>query len=72
MGPRWKEIEAENNWLQTEFYDFDENKEFVCKLEIKAMPTFIFLDNNGCEIIRLTGEVDKGKLVETINQCKDK
>ncbi len=72
MGPRWKEIESENPWLQTEFYDFDENKEFVSNLNITAMPTFIFLDQNDSELLRLSGEVEKDKLIEVINQYKDK
>lgn len=72
MGPKWKEIEAENPWLKTEFYDFDDNKEFVEKCTVTAMPTFIFLSENGEELLRLTGEVDKIKLIEAINQHKDK
>jgi thiol-disulfide isomerase/thioredoxin len=72
MGPRWKEIETENQWLQTEFYDFDDDKEFVSKLNIMAMPTFIFLDNENNELIRLSGEVEKEKLIEVINQYKDR
>lgn len=72
MGPRWKEIEAENPWLKTEFYDFDQNKEIVSKHNPTAMPSFIFLDENGNEILRLSGEVDKIKIVEVINQNKNK
>ncbi len=72
MGPRWKEIEAENPWLKTEFYDFDDDKEFVSKCNVTAMPTFIFLYETGEELLRLTGEIDKIKLIETINQHKDK
>lgn len=72
MGPRWKEIETENPWLQTEFYDFDQSAEIVKTYNITAMPSFIFLDKNGNEILRLTGEVDKIKLIEVINQNKDK
>jgi thioredoxin 1 len=72
MGPRWKEIESENPWLQTEYFDFDQNKDFVDKYNITAMPTFIFLDKDDVEFLRLSGEVDKIKLVEVINQNKDK
>jgi thiol:disulfide interchange protein len=71
MGPRWKEIEAENPWLKTEFYDFDDDKESVSKLNVAAMPTFIFLSKDGEELLRLTGEIDKIKLIEIINQYKD-
>jgi thiol-disulfide isomerase/thioredoxin len=72
MGPRWKEIEVENPWLVTEFYDFDQNKEIVSKYNITAMPSFVFLDKDNNEILRLSGEVDKIKLIEVINQNKDK
>jgi thiol-disulfide isomerase/thioredoxin len=71
MGPRWKEIENENPWLETEYYDFDKDKDFVNKLNITAMPTFIFLDKEKNEILRLTGEVEKNKLIEIINEHKD-
>ena len=71
MGPRWKEIEGENPWLQTEYYDFDKNKELVDKLNITAMPTFVFLNKEDEEIDRLTGEVEKDKLIETINKYRD-
>lgn len=73
MKPRWKEIEAENPWLQTEYYEFDESKEMVEKYNITtSLPTFIFLDKEGNEILRLNGEVEKEKLIEVINQNKEK
>lgn len=72
MGPRWKEIESENPWLKTEFYDFDQDKEIVNKYNPTAMPSFIFLDKNDNEILRLSGEVDRIKIIEAINQNKDK
>jgi len=72
MGPRWKEIENENPWLQTEYYDFDEKEELVKELNVTAMPTFIFLDKNNNEILRLTGEIEKEKILEVINEHKEK
>lgn len=73
MKPRWKEIEAENPWLAAEYYDYDENKEEVEKYGINEMlPTFVFLDKEGREFLRLQGEVAKDKLTEIINQNKDK
>ncbi len=64
MRPRWEEIEKENPWLVTEYYDFDEDK--------GRLPVFVFLDERGEEILRLSGEVEKEKLVETIEQNKEK
>lgn len=73
MKPRWKEIETENSWLETEYHDFDQDKEVVEKYRITdVLPVFVFLDKNGDEFLRLNGEIDKDKLIEIINQNKDK
>jgi thiol-disulfide isomerase/thioredoxin len=73
MKPRWKEIEVENVWLQTEYYDFDNDKEAVNKYNITdTLPTFIFLDKEDNEILRLNGEIDKDELVNLINQNRNK
>lgn len=73
MKPRWKKIEEENTWLKTEYYDFDNDKEMVEKYKIdKTLPTFVFLDSQENEIARLNGEIDEDKLVEIINQYKNK
>ncbi len=73
MKPRWAEIEAENPWLQTEMHDYDQDKEAVEKYNIdETLPTFVFLDKNNKEFMRLSGEIDKDKLIEIINTNKDK
>jgi len=73
MKPRWKETETENPWLQTEYYDFDNDKEVVNKYNITdTLPTFIFLDKENNEILRLNGEIDKDELVNLINQNRNK
>ncbi|MDK2898988.1 MAG: thioredoxin 1 [Patescibacteria group bacterium] len=73
MKPRWSEIEASNPWLETEMYDFDENKDAVNKYNITdILPVFIFLDKNGNEFLRLNGEISKDKLIDIINENKDK
>lgn len=74
MKPRWKEIEKENHWLKTEYFDFDNDKERVSKYKIESgnLPVFIFLDNKGNEFLRLTGEVSKEELVKIITENKDK
>ncbi|MDD3150901.1 MAG: thioredoxin family protein [Candidatus Gastranaerophilales bacterium] len=73
MKPRWKEIETDNSWLETEYHDFDQDKEVVEKYHITdVLPVFVFLDKNGNEFLRLDGEINKDKLVEIINQNKDK
>jgi len=73
MRPRWQEIEKENPWLKTEYYDFDKDKEMVKKYKIdKNLPTFVFLDEDGKEFLRLNGEVEKKDLVKIIEENRDK
>lgn len=74
MRPIWKKIEAENPWLQTEYYEYDESPEIIKKygLESGALPTFIFLDKSGNEITRIGGEIEESKVLEIIEQNKEK
>jgi len=73
MRPRWKEIEAEHPWLKNEYYDFDQDKQMVEKWHIdNNLPTFVFLDKDDNEILRLSGEQSKDKLVDLVGQFKDK
>lgn len=73
MKPRWKEIEEELSWLKTEMYDYDKDKEMVEKWKIdKNLPVFIFLDKEGKEITRLSGEPSKKELLKLIEEHKDK
>lgn len=72
MKPRWAEIEHENAWLKTEFYDFDQNKDMVKKYNIdQNLPVFIFLDAQGHELTRLHGELEKEQLVALIQQYRN-
>lgn len=72
MKPRWKEIEEENLWLNTEYYDYDENEELTKKWNVTSiLPVFIFLDNNNKEVLRLNGEQSKKNLLKLINKYKD-
>ncbi|MBN1585509.1 thioredoxin family protein [Candidatus Uhrbacteria bacterium] len=74
MKPRWKEIEGENPWLQTEYFDFDEDREKIAKYGIEGgnLPVFIFLDRDGEEFLRLQGEVDKERLVDLVRQNRER
>ena len=72
MKPRWKEIEEENLWLNTEYYDYDEKEEIAKKWNVTSiLPVFIFLDNNNKEVLRLNGEQSKKNLLKLINKYKD-
>ena len=71
MKPRWQEIEKENPWLKNEYYDFDKDKDAVKKWRInKNLPTFVFLNKNNKEFLRLHGNVEKEKLLDIINKNK--
>ena len=74
MRPRWGEIEKENPWLKTEYFDFDKDKDVVNKYGIDSgvLPVFVFLDKDDKEILRLSGEVEKKDLIREININKDK
>jgi thiol-disulfide isomerase/thioredoxin len=73
MKPRWKEIESENPWLKTEYYEFDNEPEMVEKYKINNnLPVFVFLDKEGNEFLRLEGEIEKEKILEIINKNKDR
>jgi len=71
MKPRWKEIEAENPWLETRYFEYDDSEETVAKWNVgKVLPVFIFLDKNDKEITRVLGEPSKKELLAliTLNQ----
>lgn len=72
MRPRWKEIEAENPWLETRYFEYDNSPEEVKRWNIgKDLPVFIFIDKNEKEITRLTGEISKDELLSIIQKHKD-
>lgn len=73
MKPRWAEIEKENPWLSTAFYDYDGAPEIVAQHHIdENLPVAIFLDTNGNEIKRFTGEISKHEIEEAISSLRDK
>lgn len=73
MKPRWKEIEEENSWLETEYHDFDNEKDVVQKYNINnTLPTFVFLDKDNNEFLRLNGEMGKDELLKILNENKDR
>jgi thiol-disulfide isomerase/thioredoxin len=73
MKPRWAEIEKENPWLDAEYHDYDEDKDFVTEYGIDdKLPTFVFLDKSGKEFMRLSGEIEKQRLLDIIIENKQK
>lgn len=72
MRPIFKQIETEMPELNVENYDYDEDEEQVSKWDIgKKLPVYIFINQNGEEIIRLIGEQKKDKLITLINEYKN-
>lgn len=73
MRPRWKEIEAENPWLETRYFEYDDSQEMVDKWKVgkSFLPVFIFLDKNNQEVARLSGEPAKAEILKLINQHKN-
>lgn len=74
MKPRWQQIEKENSWLQTQYFDFDQDKDKIEKYSLNqdSIPVFIFLDKKGQEFLRLDGEISIKELTKIINQHKGK
>ena len=72
MSPRWKEIEKEHSWLETEYIGVDENPEAMNKYKVLALPCFIFFNREEKEILRFTKIVEKDILVKAILENKDK
>ena len=74
MRPRWQQVEDDNPWLKTEYYDYDKDKQMVKKFKIEGgrLPTFVWLDKKGKELERVSGEPSKKKLLELIERYKDK
>lgn len=72
MKPRWKEIEEENPWLETEYFEYDEKLQEAEEYRVdKDIPVFVFLDKDNKEILRLKGEVSKKKILEVLSKYKD-
>ncbi len=73
MKPIWRDIEAENPWLKTTFYDFDDDAAAIEKHHVTGnLPVFIFLDNQWEEIERLHGEFSRKDLLSKIETLKNK
>lgn len=72
MRPMWVEIEKEMPELEIEHYDADENQEIMGKYNITHIPTFIFLDQEDSEFLRLRGVQNKEDLKNIIKKNYNK
>jgi len=73
MKPRWAEIEKENPWLESQYFEYDEVGQKVKEYNIgNSLPVFIFLDKQGQEFLRLKGEISKKEIEKILKDNKDK
>lgn len=74
MRPRWKEVEQENPWLETQYLDYDEDRDAVAAhaVEQGRLPAFIFFDKEGKEFLRLNGEISKDEIVSVVSTNRDR
>ena len=72
MRPLWQEIEEEIPELETEYFDLDESPEKKQEVNITKAPTFVFLDKDNQEILRLVGPQNKKDLVKLVKEHIDK
>ena len=72
MKSRWQEIEKELTWLETEYYDIDENADKAKEYNITEPPVFIFLDKNNKEFKRINGEISRKKLIKLLEKNCEK
>lgn len=69
MAPVFVELEdTYGDMINFVTVDVDENPELTGEFNIEAVPTFIFLDENGKETERITGVVDQAVLENAINK----
>ncbi len=72
MTPMWAEIEQEIPELQSEYYEADDHPDLQKEYNVKEIPTFIFLDKDNQEILRLEGLQNKEELVKIVKENLDK
>ena len=72
MRPRFAEIEKEMPDLKTEYFETSENPDLIRKYKITDIPTFLFLDDKGNELSRLTKIQTKKRIIEEIKKWQNK
>lgn len=72
MEPVWQEIDGEFRELVIENFDIDDDAEASKKFNIKDIPTVVFLDGNGKEILRFEGIKEKEEIKRIISEYGEK
>lgn len=68
MESEWEKIKKDHPAIELVDYDADENAEIHKKYGIKEIPSLIFLNDDGEEIIRLEGARAKEEIVKVIKE----
>ena len=72
MKPIWRDIEAQNPWLETLSYDIDEDEEVLKQYgDLAKLPQFIFFGKDGNEIARFHGEISRNDFLKKIEALKN-
>lgn len=73
MRPRWQELEKEIPGLKTEYVEYKADHPLVEQYKIDdRLPVCVFINKEGEELLRLTGEISKKHLLEVINENIDR
>ena len=64
LGPIMDSVSGEVNW---EKIDVDSNSELSVKYGIRNIPTLILIDDNGDELNRSTGVMQKQQIIDFYN-----
>lgn len=61
----------ENKGIEFKEFDADNDEELFEKYQVRSVPTTVFLDENDCEIYKLTGNISKTDLLKAIETVKN-
>lgn len=67
MRPIVEDLNREQTIAKFQMIDADDNTDLVLKFEIRSIPTFILLDNDGNEASRIVGSHTRKELEDFIN-----
>ncbi len=72
MKPVWDQVQKEFPMVEMQVFDYDKDEDAKSKYEIVKVPTFIFLNDSGNEILRKNGIIQKKEIIEIINLYQNK
>ena len=73
MEPRINEVAEQMPELEVIYYDYDLDIDAVRKWKVRdVLPTYVLIDKEGKELMRIVGEKSKEYLIKIIEECKNK